>query len=102
MTDLIAKLNDALKINGPVLLAFDVFNVNVNFPEGERKLHTEVFLTFYETAKSSTFQSNNSVAPAVLNSIVDDETIRFFLRISKVLLREKRKRETMRMNRCFD
>ena len=55
MTDLIAKLNDALKINGPVLLAFDVFNVNVNFPEGGRKLHTEVFLTFYETAKSSTF-----------------------------------------------
>ena len=55
MSDLIAKLNHALKINGPVLLAFDVFNVNVNFPAWERKLHTEVFLTFYETAKSSTF-----------------------------------------------
>ena len=78
MNDLIAELNDALKINDPVLLAFDVFNVCVNFPEEERKHHTEVLLTFYGTAQSSTFQSNKSVAPAVLNSIVDDETIRFF------------------------
>ena len=37
-------------------------------------------------------QSNNLVAPAILNSIVDDETIRFFLKISEVLLREKKKR----------
>ena len=78
MSDLIAEFNDALKINDPVLLAFGVFNVNVNFPEEERKLHTEVLLTFYETAQSSTFQSNNSVAPVFLNSIVYDETIRFF------------------------
>ena len=35
MNDLIAELNDALKINDPVLLAFDVFNVCVNFPEEE-------------------------------------------------------------------
>ena len=72
MNDLIAELNDALKINDPVLLAFDVFNVCVNFPEKERKHHTEVLLTFYGIAQSSTFQSNNSVAPAVLNSMVDD------------------------------
>ena len=31
MSDLIAELNDALKINDPVLLAFDVFNIYVNF-----------------------------------------------------------------------
>ena len=42
MSDLITEFNDALKINDPVLLAFDVFNVNVNFPEEKRKLHTEV------------------------------------------------------------
>ena len=59
-------------------MSFDVFNVHINFPEEERKLHTEVLLTFYEIAQSSTFQSNKSVAPAALNSIVDDETIRFF------------------------
>ena len=35
MSDLIAGLNDALKINDPVLLLFDVFNVCVNFPEEE-------------------------------------------------------------------
>ena len=44
---------------------------------GRRKLHTEV-LTFYGTTQSLTFQSNNSVAPAVLNTTVDDETIRSF------------------------
>ena len=73
MSDLIAELNGALKVNDSVLLAFDVFNVYVKFPE-EKKLYTEVLLTFYETAQSSTFQCNNSVAPAVLNDIVDDET----------------------------
>ena len=31
MSDLIVELNDALKINDPVLLAFDVFNIYVNF-----------------------------------------------------------------------
>ena len=31
MSDLIAELNDALKINDPVLLAFNVFNIYVNF-----------------------------------------------------------------------
>ena len=46
-------------------------------------------------------QSNNSVAPAILNSIVDDETIKIFLRISEVLLREKKK-ETMRLKRWFN
>ena len=46
-------------------------------------------------------QSNNSVAPAILNSIVDDETINFFLRISEILLREKKK-ETMRLKRWFN
>ena len=70
MSDLIAELSNALKINDPVLLAIDVFNVCINFPEEERKLHTEV-LTFYGTAQSSTFQSNNSVAPTVLKGMVD-------------------------------
>ena len=32
MGDLITELNHALKINDPVPLAFDVFNVYVNFP----------------------------------------------------------------------
>ena len=93
MNDLIAELNDALKINDPVLLAFDVFNVCVNFPEEERKHHTEVLLTFYGTAQSSTFQSNNSVAPAVLNRMVDDETIRsFFEDFKSSVAREEKKR----------
>ena len=100
MSDLIVELNDALKINYPVLLAFDVFNVSVNFLE-KRKLHTEA-LTFYETDQSSTFQSNNSVAPAILHGIVDDETIRSFLRISKVLLQEKKKGETRRLKRWLN
>ena len=52
MSDLITELNDALKINDPVLLAFDAFNIYVDFPEEERKLHTEVLLTFYETFQS--------------------------------------------------
>ena len=90
MNDLIPELNDALKINDPVLLAFDVFNACVNFPEEERKHHTEVLLTFYGTAQSSTFQSNNSVAPAVLNSMVDDETIRPFF---EEFCCERRKKE---------
>ena len=102
MNDLIAELNDALKTNDPVLLALDVFNVCINFPEEKRKHHTEVLLTFYGTAQSLTFQSNNSVAPAVLNSMVDDETIRSFLRISKVLLQEKKKTETMRLKCWFN
>ena len=55
MNDLIAELNNALKINDPVLLALNVFNVCVNFTKEERKLHTEVLLTFYRTAQSSTF-----------------------------------------------
>ena len=59
-------------------MLFYVFNVHINFPEEQRKLHIEVLLTFYEIAQSSTFQSNKSVAPAVLKSIVDDETISFF------------------------
>ena len=93
MNDLIAELNNALKINDPVLLAFDVFNVSVNFPEEERKHHTEVLLTFYGTVQSSTFQSNNSVAPAVPNSIVDDETIRsFFEDFKSSVAREEKKR----------
>ena len=33
MSDLIAELNDALKTDDPVHLAFDVFNVNANFRE---------------------------------------------------------------------
>ena len=93
MNDLIAELNDALKINDPVLLAFDVFNVCINFPEEERKHHTEVLLTFYGTAQSLTFQSNNSVAPEVLNSMVDDETIRiFFEDFKSSVAREEKKR----------
>ena len=54
-------------MNDPVILAFDVFNVSVNFPEEERKCQTEVLLTFYGRPQSTTFQSCNSVAPAVLN-----------------------------------
>ena len=93
MNDLIAEPNDTLKISDPVLLAFDVFNICVNFPEKERKLHTEVLLTFYGTAQSSTFQSNNSVAPAVLNGMVDDETIRsFFEDFKSSVAREEKKR----------
>ena len=85
MNDLIAELNDALKINDPALLAFDVFNVCVNFPEH----HTEVLLTFYGTAQSSTFQSNNSV----LNSMMDDEIIRsFFEDFKSSVAREEKKR----------
>ena len=52
MSDLITELNDALKIHDPVLLAFDAFNIYADFPEEERKLHTEVLLTFYETFQS--------------------------------------------------
>ena len=55
MSDLIAEVNDALKINDPVLIAFDVFNVLFNFLEEQRKLHTEVLLTFKQTAQSLTF-----------------------------------------------
>ena len=87
MNDLIAELNDALKINDPVL-----FDVCVNFPEEERKHHTEVLLTFYGTAQSSTFQSNNSVAPAVLNSMVDDETRSSFEDFKSSVAREEKKR----------
>ena len=79
-------------------MSFDVFNVHINFPEEERKLHTEVLLTFYEIAQSSTFQSNKSVAPAVLNSIVDDETIRFFGDFKRSVAREE-KRKKMRLKR---
>ena len=102
MNDLIAELNGTLKINDPVLLAFDVFNVCVNFPEEERKHHTEVLLTFYGTAQSSTFQSNNSVAPAVLNSMVDDETIRSFFEDFKSSVAREEKRETIRLQCWFN
>ena len=92
MSDLNAELNYVLKINDPVLLAFDVFNVCVNFPQEERKLHTKVLLTFYGTAHSSTFQSNNSVAPAVLKGITDDETIRSFFEHFKFCCERRKKR----------
>ena len=92
MDDLIAELNNALKINDPVLLAFDVFNVCINFPQ-ERKLHSEVLLTFYGTGQSSTCQSNNSVAPAVLNSIIDDKTIKSFFEAFKSSAAREEKKE---------
>ena len=62
--------------------------------EEERKLHTEVSLTLYGTYQSSTFQSNNSVASAFLNGIVNDETIRSFIEYFKSsVVREEKKQK---------
>ena len=93
MSDLIAELHDALESNDPVILAFNVFKVCVNFLE-ERKHHTEVLLTFYRRPQSLILQSDNSVAPAVLNNRVDDETIRtFFEDFKNSIAREEKKKQ---------
>ena len=66
----------------------------LTFQKKKEKHHTEVLLTFYGTAQSSTFQSNNSVAPiVVLNAIVDDETIRYFFEDFKSPVGRKEKKE---------
>ena len=57
---------------------------------------------YYGTAQSSTFQSNNSVAPAVLNSMVNDETIRSFFEDFKSSVAREEKRETMRLKCWFN
>ena len=80
---LIAELHNTLEMNDPVILPFDVFNVFVNFLEEVRQCQTEVLLTFYGRPQSSTFQTDNSVTPAVGNSIVDDETIRISVRMKQ-------------------
>ena len=43
MSDLTSELHDVLEMNDPVILAFDIFNVSVNFPEKERKSQTEYY-----------------------------------------------------------
>ena len=43
MSDLTSELHDVLEMNDPVILAFDIFNVSVNFPEKERKRQTEYY-----------------------------------------------------------
>ena len=50
-------------------------------------------ITFYGRPQSSTFQSDNSVAPAVLNDTADDKTITTFFEDFKnsIMIEEKKR-----------
>ena len=53
MTALIEELQNALQINDPVFLAFNVFNVTTKFSFQERIEHIDVLAKYYGSSKTS-------------------------------------------------
>ena len=79
-------------MNKPVTLTFYVF-VSVSFLEEERKHHIVALSSFYETPKSSTFKTTNTIAPAIsVKDEIDYKTVTTFIRISKSQESKKKKK----------
>ena len=80
LTELIQELDQALQLNDPVFLAFDVFNVTSSFTESERLDKIKVLLEFYGTPKSSTFKNETKAAAALISKEnVTEDSIKSFL-----------------------
>ena len=75
MTALIEELQNALQINDPVFLAFDVFNVTTKYSFQERIEHIKVLAKYYRSSKTSKMGDSTITAPLNLsNEAVDEQT----------------------------
>ena len=79
MTTLIEELQNALQINDPVFLAFDVFNVTTKYSFQERIEHVNVLAKYYGSSKTSKMGDSTITAPPNLsNEAVDEQTAKTF------------------------
>ena len=79
MTALIEELQNALQINDPVFLAFDVFNVTTKYSFQERIEHVNVLAKYYGSSKTSKMGDSTITAPPNLsNEAVDEQTAKTF------------------------
>ena len=65
-TELIQELDQALQLDDPIFLTFDVFNITFTFTDTERFDKMKVLLEFYGTPKSSTFKKGTNMAAALM------------------------------------
>ena len=96
MADLISELDQAMGLNDPVLLAYDVFNVSTTFTQEERYGFIKTLGNFYGETKSSTFQRNNNTAlPLIQKENILEATIdHFFGEFDDAVRREQVKINT--------
>ena len=73
MTALIKELQNALQINDPVFLAFDVFNVTKKYSFQEIIEHINVPTKYYGSSKTSKIGDSTITAPPNLSNKADDE-----------------------------
>ena len=84
-------------MNKPVTLTFYVF-VSVSFLEEERKHHIVALSSFYETPKSSTFKTTNTIAPAIsVKDEIDYKTVTTFYKDFKISREQKKKKWIMKI-----
>ena len=81
MTALIEELQNALQINDPVFLAFDVFNVTTKYSFQDRIEHVNVLAKYYGSSKTLKMGDSTITAPPNLsNEVVDEQTAKTFIR----------------------
>ena len=79
MTALIEELQNALQINDPVFLAFDVFNVTKECSFQERIEHINILAKYYGSSKTSKMGDSTITAPPNLsNEAVAEQTAKTF------------------------
>ena len=79
MTALIEELQNALQINDPVFLAFDVFNVTKECSFQERIEHINILAKYYGSSKTSKMGDSTITAPPNLsNEAVAEQTAKAF------------------------
>ena len=79
MNALIEELQNALQINDPVFLAFDVLNVTTKYSFQERIEHINILAKYYGSSKTSKVGDSTITAPPNLsNEAVDEQTAKTF------------------------
>ena len=107
LTKLIQELDQALQLDDPIFLAFDVFNITFTFTDTERFDKMKVLLEFYGTPKSSTFKKGTNMAAALINeeNVTEDSIRSFFINFDNALYCAQNKlnttiRELVRTKKC--
>ena len=79
LTALIEELQNALQINDPVFLAFNVLNVTTKYSFQERIENVNVLAMYYGSSKTSKMGDSTITAPPNLsNEAVDEQTAKTF------------------------
>ena len=96
LTELIQELDQALQLEDPIFLAFDVFNITFTFTDTECFDKIKMLLEFYGTPKSSTFEKGNNMAATLINeeNVTEDSIRSFFINFGNALSSAQNKLNT--------